>query len=113
MSLKTCSASSRYCMRSIVFSDLALTRLLGEAQPAVGQLSVELDLAGELADALDAHFVAISVQAVDDFLHDPRVDERGRAHLHRRGTGQHELDRILGAADAAAADDGDVHAAIA
>src|SRR5471032_3337085 len=88
-------------------------RLLRKAQPAVAQLSVQLHLAGQVPNALDAHFRAVRFKTVDDLLHDTRITERCSTNLHGTGASKHELNGVFGVLDAAAADNGNPHSPVA
>ncbi len=60
---------------------------------------INIDLTDDVADAADAVFGAIILNAMNDFLHYPRIDKRCSSHLDCRGASQHEFNRIVGAGD--------------
>src|SRR5699024_203621 len=60
----------------------------------------------------DARCPAVMREAVNDFLHDGGIAERGGTDLYRACACQQEFDRVFDGGNAAAADDGNIDAAI-
>lgn len=64
---------------------------------------INIDLTDDVADAADAVFGAIILNAMNDFLHYPR-SIKDAVPTDCRGASQHEFNRIVGAGDPAAND---------